>query len=134
MLVRFDYPGTLEGLLDEFFAPEVQTPFRVYPAVDVAEHENEWTVVAELPGVKKEDLKITFENGVLTISGERKPYEIPQDARIWLNEMRVRQFSRSVSLGAEVDAERISAELQNGMLKVVVPKAEYARPRTIEVK
>lgn len=134
MMVRFDVPRPFDTSFENFVAKEFTPSARVYPALDIAEYENETVLVAELPGVKKEDVKITFEENVLTLSGERKPYEIPQDARVLMNENRVRTFNRSVRFGHDVDVDRISADMQNGILKIVVPKAESAKPRTIEVK
>lgn len=134
MQVRFDVPRSLDTLFEDFGFREFAPVTRQFPLIDIAEQENETVIVAELPGVKKEDVKITFEENVLTLSGERKPYEIPQDARVLINENRVRTFSRSVRFAHDVDVNRISADLQNGMLKIVVPKAESAKPRTIEVK
>ncbi len=135
MLMRFDFPRTYDSLLNDVMQWDVRPSSRSYsPAVDVTEQENELVVRMELPGVKKDDVKIVYENNVLTVSGERKPYEIPDDAKILLNEMRVRQFSRSIEFGAEIDANRIAAEMTNGILQIVLPKAEEARPRTIEVK
>jgi len=105
-----------------------------FPAIDVAEHENEFVLLAEMPGVKKEDLKLTVENNALTLSGMRKPYEIPQDARVLLNEVRVREFSRSIEFPSDVEVDKIAAELQNGLLRVVLPKAERARVKRIEIQ
>ena len=133
MLVRFDYPGSLNGLLDDVVRDNFNTRTS-FPAMDVIENEHASVVVAELPGVKKEDLKISFEDNILSISGERKPLEIPQRAQILLNEMRVRDFDRAVRLSHEVDSDNIVAELENGILRVTVPKAEEAKPKHIEVK
>lgn len=134
MVVRVAYPNIIDELIEEFFTPAFDVVPSVYPAIDVAENDAATVVVAELPGVKKEDVTIKFENNVLTISGERKPYEIPQDARILLNEMRVRKFTRSLEIPHDVDGEKITAELNNGILRVTLPKAEVARTRTIEIK
>lgn len=134
MLVRFDFPRTLDNLIDDVFVSDVTPCVSTFPAVDIAERDTETVVVAELPGVKKEDVKITFENNVLTMSGERKPYEIPENARILLNEMRIKEFSRSIDFERDVDSAKISAEMTNGILTVRLPKAESARVRTIEVK
>ncbi|MEX1274818.1 MAG: Hsp20/alpha crystallin family protein [Bacteroidota bacterium] len=134
MVVRFDVSRPLDTLLKDLVVNDFAPSARLFPAVDIAEYENETVLIAELPGVKKEDVKITFEKNVLTLSGERKAYEIPQDARVLINENRVSSFNRSVRFSHDVDANRISADLQNGMLKIVVPKAESAKPRTIEVK
>jgi HSP20 family protein len=134
MLVRFDNPRTLDNLLENFFATDVLPSRNNYPLIDVTEQDGAVTVIAELPGLKKEEVKITFENGVLTLQGERKPYEIPDDARVLMNEMRVRNFSRSIPFEYDIDASKISAELVNGILKIMLPKAESAKARTIEVK
>jgi HSP20 family protein len=134
MLVRFDNPGTFDNLFENFFATDVVPSRNTFPVIDVTEREGETTVIAELPGLKKEDVKITFENDVLTLSGERKPYEIAENTRVLLNEMRVRNFSRSIQFDHGIDANKISADLTNGVLRVVLPKAESAKVRTIEVK
>jgi HSP20 family protein len=134
MLVRFDYPRTFDNLVDNFFATDVLPSRNTFPAIDITEQDGTTTVIAELAGVKKEDVKIAFENNVLTISGERKPYEIPENTKVLLNEMRVRSFSRSIQFEHDVDTDKISADLTNGVLRIVLPKAESAKVRTIEVK
>lgn len=134
MLIRFDYPRMFDNLLQDFVVGDFTSAVKSFPAIDVAEHENEFVLLAEMPGVKKEDLKLTVENNALTLSGVRKPYEIPQDARVLLNEVRVRDFSRSIEFPSDVEVDKIAAELQNGLLRVVLPKAEEAKPKQIEVK
>jgi HSP20 family protein len=134
MLLRFDFPKTFNNLLEDTVQTDYVSSRTSAPAMDITEHENEYVAIVELPGVKKEDVKITFEKDVLTLEGVRKPYEIPQDARVLLNEMRVRDFSRSIRVPVEIDATSISAELENGILKVVLPKSQEARVRTIAIK
>jgi len=134
MLVRFEYPGTLNSLVDDFFSTDILPRRSINPPVDITEQDNEVIVNAELPGVKKEDVKITFENNILTISGERKPYEIPENARVLLNEVHVRNFQRSIEFNHDIDVNKISAEINNGVLRIVLPKAEAAQVRTIQVK
>ena len=104
------------------------------PAMDIAEHENELVVTAELPGVKKDQVKVTFENGILTVDGQRKPNEPRKDAEVLLNEMQIRDFSRSIRIDVEVDVNNITAELEDGILSVTLPKKEVAKPKQIEVK
>jgi len=134
MLVRFDYPRTLDNLINNFLDTDTVVSRNTFPTVDVLEEEGQTTVIAELPGVKKEDVKIKFENAVLTISGERKPYELPENSRVVLNELNVRKFNRSIQFEHDVDASKISADLTNGILRIVLPKSETAKARTIEVK
>jgi len=134
MFVRFDYPRTLDNLINNFLATDTVVSRSVFPAVDVIEQEGQTTVIAELPGVKKEDVKITFENAVLTIGAERRPYELPENARVVLNELNVRKFNRSIQFEHNVDASKISADLTNGILKIVLPKSETAKAHTVEVK
>ncbi len=105
-----------------------------YPVFDLAEYENESVLIAEMPGVRKDDLKISLDNGYLTISGERQPYDMPEGSNWVRNEIRTGKFSRSIELPHEVDANHISAELKNGILRVTLPKAETIKPREIRIK
>jgi HSP20 family protein len=134
MLIRFDYPRMFDNLLQDFVVGDFTSAVKSFPAIDVAEHENEFVLLAEMPGVKKEDLKLTVENNALTLSGVRKPHEIPQDARVLLNEVRVSEFSRSFEFPSDVEVDKIAAEIQNGLLRVVLPKAERARVKRIEIQ
>lgn len=134
MLVRLQYPRIQSQVLESLFLSDNVAGETKFPAMDIAEYENELVAVSELPGVKKDQVKITFEKGILKIEGQRTPYEIPQDAKVLLNEMQVRDFSRSISINVDVDVDNISATLENGILRVVLPKAPEARVRTISVK
>jgi HSP20 family protein len=134
MMLRFDFPRTFNDLLEDTISTDFVSTAKSFPTMDIAEYQSEYVVIAEMPGVKKEDVKITFEKNLLTVQGQRKSSEIPQDARVLLNEMRVRDFSRSIRIPVEVDVNDLSAELENGMLRIVLPKAEEAKPKQIEVK
>jgi HSP20 family protein len=104
-----------------------------FPAMDIVEQENEIVVSAELPGTKKEDVKITFEKNVLTISGERKPVELSEKAKVLLKETQSENFSRSVKLGYEIDSSKISAEMSNGILTITLPKTEAVKAKEISI-
>jgi HSP20 family protein len=134
MFVRLQYPRVPNHILESLFTTDTIMGATQSPAVNVAERENELVVTAELPGVKKDQVKVTFENGILTVDAQRKPYEPPKDAQILLNEMRIRDFSRSIKIDVEVDANNITAELEDGILSVTLPKMEEAKPKPIEVK
>lgn len=134
MLVRFDSPRTYDNLIENFFSSDVLPGRCTVPAMDIVEQENEIVVNAELPGTKKEDVKITFENNILTLSSEQKPAEVSEKATVLLKEIRDSGFNRSVKFGFQVDATKISAEMSNGVLTIILPKAEEAKPKQIEVK
>lgn len=148
MLVRVrNYPTTSPWLSDvmdinrniqdafgDIFESLPVTRFGRYPLFDLAEYENESVLIAELPGVQREDLKISYENGYLTISGERKPYDMPEGSNWIRNEIRNGKFTRSIELPHDVEADRISAELNNGVLRITLPKAEDIKPREIRIK
>lgn len=134
MLMRFQYPRIPNHVLQSLFLTDSDIGSANFPAMDIFEHENEIVALAELPGVKKDQVKVTFENGILTVNGQPKPYETPKEAQVLLNEMRIRDFSRSIRINVEVDSNNIAAELEDGILRVVLPKAPEAKVRTIAVK
>ena len=105
------------------------------PAVDVFEtNDREYVVKAELPEMKRDDINVTFENGVLTITGERKPEFDPAQGTFHRSERAYGRFSRSFTLPATVDAHRINASYKDGVLTVRVPQREEAKPRQIAVE
>lgn len=103
------------------------------PAVDVEENEREIVVRAELPGLKKEAVQITLEDGVLTLSGERKFEHEERRENFVRVERTYGTFSRSFTLPPTVDAEKIGAQLVDGVLTVTLPKRAEAQPKTIKV-
>lgn len=103
------------------------------PAADVRETDEAFAVEAELPGMKKEDVSVTFEDGTLTISGERKYEEESNGTNLRRMERAYGSFSRSFRLPREIDAEGVVANFRDGILTVTVPKTETAKPRTIEI-
>jgi HSP20 family protein len=134
MLVRFEYPRIPSQVLESLFTTDTIMGTTKSPAMNIAEYENELVVTAELPGVKKDQVKVTYENGILTVDGQRKPNDPPKDAEVLLNELQIRDFSRSIRINVEVDANNIIAELEDGILSVTLPKKEEAKPKSIEVK
>jgi HSP20 family protein len=130
----FDLEHDVDGLFSNILSTSTLPRVREYPAIDLAEYENESIIVAEMPGVKKEDVKISLEDGTLTIIGERQGLSIPEGSSWLRSEIVTGKFSRAIQLPHEVHADGISAELTNGVLRVVLPKAEEARPREIKVK
>ena len=103
------------------------------PMVDIAEDDKEYLITAELPEVKKEDVKVTVENGVLTITGERK-FEKVEKTKYHRVERSYGSFARIFALPDNGDAAKVNAEFKDGVLKVHVAKSEATRPKQIEVK
>jgi HSP20 family protein len=103
------------------------------PLADITEDDKEYIIKAELPDVKKEDVKVSVENGVLTISGERKFEKEEKKKKYHRVERAYGSFMRSFSLPDQADASKVKAEFRNGMLTVHVPKSEKAKPKQIEV-
>lgn len=104
------------------------------PTVDISETEAEYAIHAELPGVKKEAVKVTMENGVLTIQGERRQEQTENVRRHHRIERAYGRFARSFTLPDTVDAGKVRAEYADGMLHLHLPKSDKAKPKQIEVK
>ncbi|MEX5214414.1 MAG: Hsp20/alpha crystallin family protein [Nitrospiraceae bacterium] len=104
------------------------------PSVDISETEGEYIIKAELPEVKKEDVKITLEEGVLSIQGERKHEKEEKGKKFHRIERAYGRFVRSFVVPDYVDEAKIKAEYQDGVLHLHLPKSEKAKPRAIEVK
>ena len=104
------------------------------PAVDIFEtKDREYVVKAELPDMKREDIQVTFENGVLTLTGERQTEFDSGQGTFHRSERAYGRFSRSFTLPATVDAARIKASYKDGVLTMRVPQREEAKPRQIAV-
>ena len=124
----------MDRLFDGSFGPVFRTPgsfSRWAPALDVYQDKDQFTVVAELPGLKKEDIELSLQNGVLTISGERKQEKKSEEG--YRNERFFGRFQRSVTLATSVDGDKVKATYQDGILKVVLPKAEEAAPNILDI-
>jgi HSP20 family protein len=104
------------------------------PALDISERKDAYLVTVELPGLKPEDLDLTMEDGLLTIQGERQFTQESSEQQFHRVERRYGAFRRSITLPAHVMAEGIQASFENGVLQIVVPKAEEAKPKRIQVR
>jgi len=104
------------------------------PAVDVHEDEDNLHLKAELPGMKKDDIKISIHEGVLTLSGERKLDEKYKDAEVYRSERCLGRFQRTLTLPTMVNPEKVKATYRDGVLTVLLPKAEESKPKHIEIK
>ncbi len=105
----------------------------VFPPLVVSDDGNKIYVEAEIPGIKAEDLDISVVGRTLTLSGERKPEETV-NVTYHRRERKWGSFRKALTLPEDVNAEAIQAECQNGVLKIILPKAEHVKPRKIAIK
>jgi len=129
----------MDRLFEESFVPiwrDMARPERrerrLYLPVAVYETDDEFVVTASVPGLKPEDVEITFEDGSLTIRGEIKPPL--ENVNYVICERAYGPFSRTLNFNVPIEADKIEATVQNGLLTITVPKAEEVRPKTIKVK
>lgn len=104
------------------------------PAADISETEKEYVVKAELPGVKREDVKVTLDNGVLTIQGERRHEKEEKSEKTHRTERFYGSFSRSFTLPENADANGIRAESKDGVLSVRVPKLAAGKAKPVQIQ
>ena len=103
------------------------------PALDISEGKDAYLVTVELPGVKLDDLEITLEDGLLTIQGERHFAQDSSKEQFHRVERSSGAFRRSITLPAHVVADEVNASMEDGVLRILVPKAEEAKPKRIQV-
>ena len=140
-LVRDPFYSEIDRLFTEFVRPNSLLGHWVgeglrdawVPPVDVRETDNSYVFAAELPGLTKDDVEITLEDNLLTLSGERELGEKGEDENYHRVERSHGKFSRSFSLPSQVDNSKVAASFQDGVLTIEVPKSEQAKPRKIEI-
>lgn len=103
------------------------------PAVDIFESENEVTLLADMPGVSTDHVSLDLHDGQLTILGQVEP-DSSENERPLLREYKIGRFHRAFNLSDTIDQNKISATIKDGVLRLVLPKAEKARPKSIPVK
>jgi HSP20 family protein len=134
----FGIQREMNKMFDNFFRGDVRdgdTALSAWtPAVDIAEHDNDYIVKVELPGVAKDDVKITLESNILTVRGEKKHEKETKEENYHRVERSFGSFQRSFTLPTTVKSDKIDAVYKDGILTVSLPKAEEAKPKQIEVK
>ncbi len=141
----YDMQSEMNRMFDEMFGnlartgtsrqQRAETPTQWAPALDVLQEDGDIVLRAELPGVKLEDVDITFQNGVLTIGGERRAEEQKEGSGYYLRERRYGSFQRSMTLPEGVDESKIHARFQDGVLEVRVEGAAAVRePKRIQIE
>jgi len=104
------------------------------PSVDIQETDNEYIVKAELPEVKKEDVKVTVENGILALQGERKQEKEEKGKKFHRIERSYGSFLRTFTVPLDTDETKVAADFKDGILRVHLPKTEKPRPKAIDVR
>ena len=135
----FDMQKEINRMFDTFWRGGTLADRTFYegefsPAVDIAEEDVQYLVKVDLPGVSKDDVKITMEGNLLTISGEKKEQKETKKSNYHSLERNYGSFSRSFTLPTTVQGDKVEAEYKDGVLNITLPKAEEAKRKQIEVK
>jgi HSP20 family protein len=136
-LYRNPFDRLFNQAFNDFLGPvatEEVSNRRFLPAVDIRETQDALTLIAELPGLKRENVHITLENSVLTISGERTFEKDAKEENYHRIERAYGTFSRSFTLPANVATEKVDASFTDGVLTITLPKSDEAKPRKISIK
>lgn len=137
MLVKWNPSSLLNhgSLFDDFFSTDFPVRTRTFdPVIDVKENEKDFVINAELPGLSKDDFKLTVEDNSLTLEGEKKVEKEENDDNAYRSERSYGAFKRVFRLTDSVDSKKIAADYKNGILSITIPKTEKAKPKSIEVK
>lgn len=127
--VMSQFDEALRPINSEFASVCRQEEF--HPSVDIEQKDGVWFVTADLPGMRKEDVKVEYSDGVLTLSGERNKESRGEGKYL---ERVYGRFTRSFKLPTPVDVDKIQAKYENGVLSLELPMAEAARAKAIEIK
>ena len=130
----FNFGKELEHFFNRYEDSDVDDISSFTPAVDIVETKENLLLSVEIPGVNKDDVKLSIENNVLTISGEKKRLVEVDEDDYRRYERSYGSFRRSFNLSSKIDNEKIEAKFNNGVLEVKLPKKEESKPRQIEVK
>jgi HSP20 family protein len=130
---------TLREAMDHLFDDAFTRPLSIrdgwsVPALDMYQTDDEIVVKASLPGFKSEDVQINITGDVLTLKGETKAQEEKKEKAWHIREQRYGSFERSVALPTDVVADKAKAEFENGVLTVILPKADEVKPKIINIK
>lgn len=137
-LIHYERPGSglvsrLSNLQDEF-SRLLESPLAGWaPALDVHEDKDSFVIRTELPGLKREDIEVSLQDGALIISGERKEEKVEADVEVHRQERYYGKFQRALTLPEPVAADKVKADYKDGVLTVTLPKTEEAKPKKIDV-
>ncbi len=128
------FGGDVERIFDDFFNRPLSTWSAWTPAADLYETDDEFVLELEMPGFSRNEIDVTVEHGILSVSGQRTHQEESEERPTYhVRERSYDRFTRSFSLPRSVDADSVDARFDNGILRVTLPKAAEAKPRRIEI-
>lgn len=129
-----DFDSLFEGFLRPARWMEESASEGLIPALDVIERDNEFIVRAEMPGIKKDEIEVSLENGVLTLVAETQNETVEKDGeRVIRQERRYGKYVRSLRIGKDIDEKKVKAAYKDGVLELTLPKAETVKPKKINV-
>ena len=136
---RSEVRDIFEDAVEDFFEswglePRWQSEVAISPALDVSETDTEYKVTAELPGMSRDDIDVTLDQGRLTISGTKEEEQKEEKENYVRTERSYGSFTRTVPLPATVDEENIEANFKDGVLSLRLPKTEEARGRKVKIQ
>lgn len=128
--------GNFGSLVNDFFNEEYSklSDISFKPAIEVTEQENGYLAQVALPGVKKEDITISIENGLLKVTGERSTTKKEENEKVHFSEFRYGKFERTITLPKNSESDKVDAHFENGLLSISILKKEEAKPRQILIK
>ena len=135
-----DMRRDMDRLFDEFTKPArrrriwPKSEGLVIPSIDLYDRKTDIVVKIELPGVRSEDIDLTITKDTLTLKGEIKKDDDVQEEDYFVSERMIGSFSRTIALPFEVESEKAQAAMNNGLLEIVIPKREEARPKEIKIE
>ncbi|RPI70697.1 MAG: Hsp20/alpha crystallin family protein [Ignavibacteriales bacterium] len=138
-LIKFEPLRELENWnerINRFFNDFPSTEFNYYPHIDISDDEKNIFVEAEIPGVKKEDMKITLQDNILTITGEKRKESEEKKKNFFRSERVYGSFTRSFTLPEDINPDSVDAKFENGILKIKISKADQKKvnEKFIEIK
>jgi HSP20 family protein len=127
----------MDRLFEDFFRPDLEDQEEfggLRPLVNMEETDNDYRITADLPGISKDDIKITYQDGILSVSGEKKAAKDVKDGNYHRYERRFGKFCRNIEIPTNIVTEKIGADYSDGVLSITLPKAEEVKPKQIQVK
>jgi HSP20 family protein len=138
--VEREFSRMFKTFEDHFGLSKKETSHKEYenaawmPLTDIYEDKDDYKIKADLPGIKKDDVKISFSDGKLSISGERNQEKKTEEAKCHRIERTFGKYYRSFTLPKEIKEDKIKADFKDGQLTVTIPKAEEVKPKEIDIK